>query len=243
MMNREYHRWQSDHLGHEMELLVFGQAGARVLIFPTRDGRFYDYENWGLVEALSEKIEQGDVQLFCVDSIDRESLYADWARPEDRMKRHLEFERYILDEVLPLTASLNPSPLLVAHGCSLGAYHAMNIGLKYPDRFGKIVALSGRYDLTKEIGSFRDLFDGFYDDQIYYNNPSHFIPRTEDEELLAHLRRMEIIFACGEEDAFLPNNIEFSDALTEKEIPHLFELWPGEAHKPRYWREMTAKYL
>lgn len=242
-MNREYHKWESPHLRREMELLVFGHAGARVLVFPTRDGRFYDFENWGMVGALQDKIERGDLQLYCVDSVDRESLYADWARPEDRMKRHLEFESYLLNEVLPLSRSLNPFPFLIAHGCSLGAYHAMNLGLKHPHLFGKIVALSGRYDLTQNLGAFRDLFDSHYDDLIYFNNPSHYIPRMEDPERLAQLRGVEIIFACGETDAFLPNNIEFSEALTRKGISHHFEVWEGEAHKPRYWRKMVSMYL
>ena len=66
MMNREYHKWFSPHLSREMELLVFGHAGARVLVFPTRTGRFFDYENWGLVESIRHKIENGWLQLFCV---------------------------------------------------------------------------------------------------------------------------------------------------------------------------------
>ncbi|WP_295438711.1 hypothetical protein [uncultured Thiodictyon sp.] len=41
-MNREYHRWYSERLGRTMELLVFGHAGAKVLVFPTRDGRFHE---------------------------------------------------------------------------------------------------------------------------------------------------------------------------------------------------------
>ena len=47
-MNREYHRWYSERLHREMELLVFGHGGAKVLVFPTRDGRFYEYENLGV---------------------------------------------------------------------------------------------------------------------------------------------------------------------------------------------------
>ena len=196
-----------------------------------------------MVEAVADKIERGDLQLYCVDSVDRESLYADWARPEDRMKRHLEYEAYILDEVLPLSRNLNPFPFLIAHGCSLGAYHAMNITLKYPATFGKVIALSGRYDLTQDLGPFRDLFDGYYDDLIYFNNPSHYIPRLGDSERLAQLRGVEIVFICGEEDAFLANNVEFSDALTQRGIPHIFEIWPGEAHKPRFWRLMIAQHI
>lgn len=74
-MNREYHRWYSHRLGRDMELLVFGHAGAKVLVFPTRDGRFYEYENLRLVESLRPKIEAGQLQLFCLDSIDWETFY------------------------------------------------------------------------------------------------------------------------------------------------------------------------
>ncbi|MDX1934189.1 MAG: alpha/beta fold hydrolase [Capsulimonadales bacterium] len=242
-MNREYHKWHSPHLERDMELLVFGHTGARVIVFPTRDGRFFDYENWKMVEALREKIVKGYIQLYCVDSHDRFSLYANWMRPEDRMKRHLDFERYILDEVIPFTRDRNPHPSLIAHGCSLGGYHAMNIGLRHPERFDKIVALSGRFDLTQPIGTFRGLFDGYYDDLIYFNNPSHFVPLIEDESLLQRLRKLTIVFVTGDSDVFLANNRAFSRALWQKKIPHTFAVWEGEAHRPRQWRQMVRLYL
>ena len=69
-MKREYVKWYSPCLQREMELLVFGDAGSPVLFFPTRMGRFYDYENWGLIKALEEKIVSGKNQLYCLDSID-----------------------------------------------------------------------------------------------------------------------------------------------------------------------------
>src|SRR5262245_25520952 len=75
-MNREYHRWHSPSLGREMELLVFGHAGARVLVFPTSLGRFYQWEDFGMVSTLAEQLEQGWIQLYCVDSVDSESWYA-----------------------------------------------------------------------------------------------------------------------------------------------------------------------
>jgi len=242
-VNREYHHWHSPHLGREMELLVFGHAGARVLVFPTRDGRFFDYENWRMVDALRDKINAGCLQLYCLDSIDRESLYADWMVPADRMKRHADYENYVLREVAPFSAARNPDITLIAHGCSLGAYHAMNITLRHPDRFGKVVALSGRYDLTESVGSFRGLFDGHYDDAVYFNNPSHFLPGLCDAAILERLRRVEIVFAIGAEDAFVGNNRALSDTMTAKGMPHRFEVWEGEAHRPRAWREMVRLYL
>ena len=52
-MNREYHRWYSPSLGHDMELLVFGHAGARVIVFPTSMGRFFQWEDFGMIGELS----------------------------------------------------------------------------------------------------------------------------------------------------------------------------------------------
>ena len=80
-MQREYHKWWSEQLQKDMELLVFGHAGAKVLVFPTRDGRFYEYENLGIVESLRYKIEQGWLQLYCVDSVYAESFYCWWGAP------------------------------------------------------------------------------------------------------------------------------------------------------------------
>lgn len=242
-MNREYHTWHSPRLGRQMELLVFGHTGARMLVFPTRSGRFFDYENWGMVRALSQKIEAGHLQLFCVDSLDAETLYSETRLPWDRIALHNEYEKYIIQEVLPFSEELNPNPFVIVHGCSLGAYHAVNIAFRHPERFHKVVGLSGRYDLTLPIGTFRGLFDNYYDENIYYHTPNHFLSQLTDTVLLEQMRRMKIILAIGQEDAFLNNNYQFSDVLRKKDIPHDLYVWDGEAHRPRYWRKMVDLYL
>jgi esterase/lipase superfamily enzyme len=43
-MNREFHRWHSPALGRDMDLLVFGHAGARAIVFPTSMGRFFEWK-------------------------------------------------------------------------------------------------------------------------------------------------------------------------------------------------------
>ena len=164
-MNREYHRWHSPRLQRDMELLVFGHAGAKVLVFPTRDGRFHEYEDLRMVAALGHKLEAGQIQLWCVDSVDWESFYCFWCHPADRLRRHLVYEEYILNEVLPLMQARNPHPCTISHGLSLGAFHAANIAFRHPQLFQKLVAFSGRYDLTLEVEHFRDLLDGWRDDQ------------------------------------------------------------------------------
>jgi hypothetical protein len=66
---------------------VFGHAGAKVIVFPTREGRFYEYENLRMTEVLRDKLEKGFLQLFCVDGIDSESFYCRWAHPSGRIQR------------------------------------------------------------------------------------------------------------------------------------------------------------
>jgi esterase/lipase superfamily enzyme len=226
-----------------MELLVFGHAGAKVLVFPTRDGSFHEYEDLGLVEALRGKIDAGDLQLYCVDSVDWESLYCQSRHPSERIERHNQFEAYILREVLPLTATKNPHPCIIAHGCSLGAYHAADIALRHPHLFRKLVAFSGRFDLTFGVEVFSDLFDAYYDDQIYHHTPSHFLPNLECPWRLGHLRRMDIMLVIGREDPFLDNNRHLSNVLRTKGVPHTLVEWDGRAHRGHHWRHMAPIYL
>ncbi len=242
-MKREYHKWWSPALGRDMELIVFGHAGARVIAFPPRLGRFFEYEDRRVIESLREKIEAGWLQFYCVDSVDAESLYCDWKSPRARIERHLEFERYIIDEVLPFTALENPNPFLTSFGCSLGAFHAMNTVLRHPHRFGKVVAFSGRYDLTGAFPDFHNLFGGYYDDDIYFNNPSHYLPTLVDDALLMQLRHLEITLVVGEEDPFVDNTRELSRVLWDKGIWHALSIWSGRAHRFRDWREMVKIYF
>ncbi|NOT13687.1 MAG: esterase family protein [Methylococcaceae bacterium] len=242
-MNREYHRWHSPHLGRHMELLVFGHSGAKVLIFPTRNGRFFEYENLGLVKALAHKIQAGHIQLYCVDSIDNETFYCRWRHPSERIQRYMHFEEYILTEVLPFMVKKNPNPCTIIHGCSLGAFHAANMAFRHPKLFHKLCAFSGRYDLTMSVDDFHDLFDGYYDENIYFNTPTHFLPQLSNPSQLKHLRRMDMVFTIGKEDPFLGNNHHLSQILSSKDIRHSMFEWDGRAHRGCYWRKMVSLYI
>ncbi|MBD2756854.1 esterase family protein [Spirosoma validum] len=242
-MQREYHKWFSPNLNRDMELLIFGHAGARVLVFPTRRGRFHEYEDLGLVEALADQLENGWLQLFCVDSVDRESIYNRYVAPYDRIRRHSQYEQYILNEVLPLSRLKNPQPFMISHGCSLGAYHAVNIALRHPQWFGKVVAFSGRYSLSEPVAEFRGLFDDYYDEEIYFHSPNHFLPNLADDAVLNHLRRLEIVMTIGVDDPFIQSNFALSEALWNKHINHQLLMWDGRAHQASDWQKMVQLYL
>ena len=101
-MNREFHKWYSPRLHRDMELLVFGHAGTPTIVFPSSQGRFFEYEDRGMVGALAHKLEHGHLQLYCVDSVDSESWYNRSVHPRQRVERHMTYESYLLDEVVPL---------------------------------------------------------------------------------------------------------------------------------------------
>ncbi len=242
-MNREYHRWHSPHLHRDMELLVFGHAGAKVMVFPTREGRFYEYENLRMVQSLSHKIKAGHLQLYCLEGLAEETFYCWWRQPADRIKRYLQYEDYLLQEVMPFMAASNPDPCTISHGCSLGAFHAANFAFRHPRLIQKLSAFSGRYDLTLGIEHFGDLFDGYYDENIYFNTPTHFLPNLDCAWRLDALREMDIILVIGREDPFLENNRHLSRILWDKGISNALHEWDGRAHQGRYWRKMAPLYL
>jgi esterase/lipase superfamily enzyme len=235
-MQREHHRWYSHHLGRDMELLIHGHAGAPVLVFPTSQGRFFEYEDRGMVATLSDYLDQGWFQLYCVDSVDAESFYNWRAHPADRIRRHLQYEAYLLNEVLPLIRTKSTTPFLIAHGCSFGAYHALNIALRHPHLFGRVLAFSGKYDMS-------NFFGGYYDDTIYFNTPSHFIPNLNDPYILEATRRMDIIIAVGKSDPNIDNNRALSAALWHKGIGHALREWDGWSHDWPYWQRMIRLYI
>lgn len=235
-MNREYHRWHSPSLNRDMEMLVFGHAGARVLVFPTSQGKFYEWEDRGMIRALGDHIHNGWLQVYCVDSIDSESWYCGWAHPSGRAYRHMQYDAYLFNEVLPFSERKNSNPFLITVGASFGGYHAMNFGLRHPSHVNRILAMSGLFDI-------RRFTDGYYDDNVYYNNPIDFIANEHQPERLELLRKLDIIIATGREDSLIESARALSAVLWAKGIGNALREWDGWAHDWQYWEKMLLLYI
>jgi len=235
-MHREYHRWHSQSLNRDMELLVFGHGGARVLVFPTSMGRFHDWEDRGMIAALGEHLERGRLQLYCVDSVDSESWYAWWRPPGERAWRHEQYDQYLTTEVLPFTANKNDHPFLITVGASFGGYHALNFGLRHPELVGRMLSMSGLCDVKR-------FTNGYYDNTIYFNNPCDFIGNAHDAGRLEAHRRQDIILAVGRDDPLRPSNEQLSGLLWGKGIWHALRIWDGWAHDWPYWHKMVGLYI
>jgi len=236
-MNREYHKWWSPRLGRDMELLVFGHSGVPAVVFPTSQGRFYEFEDRGMVGAIAHKIENGELQLYCLDSIDAESWYNRNVGPRWRIARHMQYESYVMDEVLPLVRLKNHDSHLISLGCSFGGYHAVNFALKHPDIVAQCVSMSGAYDIHQFL-------DGYYDDDCYFNCPPDYLANMSDDWFLTRYRQMKIVLASGEWDMCLDQNVKLSNLLNAKAVGNWLDIWGDHTmHDWPYWLRMAEKYF
>lgn len=236
-MNREYVKRYSRELGREMELLVFGQGGTPLVVFPTSGGRFFDYEDRGMIGVLGGKINGGQLELFCLDSVDAESWYNKGVHPRVRVMRHLQYERYLLHELLPYVRSRNLSPQVALTGCSFGGYHALNFALKHPDLVTHCVTMGGAFDIHQFL-------DGYYDDDCYFNCPPDYLANMTDDWYLSRYRKMKIVLATGEWDMCMDDNVKMSNLLHSKSVPNWLDIWGDQTgHDWPWWQKMAGKHL
>jgi esterase/lipase superfamily enzyme len=236
-MIREYRKTDSKALGREMEMLIFGTAGIPVLAFPTSGGRFFEMEDFGMIFALAGRIDAGELQIYCVDSVDNESWYNRHTSPRGRIGRQIQYESYVLSEVVPQIRADNSEKRLVTLGCSFGGYHAMNIALRHPEIFTKALSLCGTFDLS-------GFLHGYYDLDCYYNLPTHYLPNLTDPWYLHRYARNDYVLATGWDDHCLDQNCNLDRILREKAIPHQLYIWEDRnSHGWSAWNEMARQYL
>ena len=140
-MLMHYEKWYSPALRRDMEIKVYGRGGKPVLYIPCQDGRFFDFENFGMIDAWAPFIESGRATVFSVDTIDSETWSNTDGDPYWRIRRHEEWMRYLSGEVVPYIREVcrgygwQSDPGILAFGCSLGAMHAANLYFHYPEAF------------------------------------------------------------------------------------------------------------
>ncbi len=220
-----------------MEISVFGHAGEAMLVFPTSGGRHSEFSDRGMPHVLHHRIEAGTLQLFCLDTVNMASWYNKRRRPATRVRMQVEYERYIIEEVLPFLRDKNPDAPLGAIGTSLGGYHAMNLALRHPDIVGHCLTLGGAFDI-------RRFLNGYTDYSAFEQNPFEYVPALEEGPRLESCRRLRIVMAVGEKDFLADENRRFSALLSSKGIPHTLDVWGhGAEHDWPWWQRMAAKHL
>jgi esterase/lipase superfamily enzyme len=242
-MNREYYRWHSPILGQDMELLAFGHAGQPYIVFPTSSGRFYDFEDNGMVQSAERFLEEGKIRLYCVDSIDQQSWDNREKGPEEKARRHNDYDRYIMDDVVPfIHKHAGSTKRIMCTGVSMGASHAVLFFFRHPVVFKGTIALSGIYN-------FRYFLDNYQGDNldVYYNSPLDFLPNLTDSDILDKYRESEIIICVGQgawEEPMISDTLRMQSILQSKGIPCLIDLWGSDVnHDWPWWRRQFPYFL
>ena len=235
-IRREYVSWHSERLGRKMELLLFGHAGDPVIFFPTSRGRFYQNEDFGLIGAFRDRIASGRYVVCCVDSVDEESWYNEGVSPHDRVRRHEQYEEYIVHEAVPFVRSRATRGRLALGGCSFGGFHAVNIGLRHPKVFQKVLSMSGKFETE-------GFLDGYHDQRVYYHSVFQWLPNLTDKAVLDDLYKVEIILAAGDRDMCRASNERLSGALWAKGVGNHCSIWNDADHDWPVWRLMVREYL
>lgn len=243
-MKTETRLHSSQALGHDMEYRVYsadaGPVGQPVVAFPSMNGRAWDWEGWGMIEAVAPFIESGRVTLYAVDGIDWQSWTNQAAPAADRARRHEDYDRYLVDDLLPVVRAETGHETVWATGCSMGAFHAANLFFRHPDLVDGVIAISGLYQPHRFIG-------GFVDDAVYYNSPLYFLPNMEDARYLDLYRRARLVFCVGQgawEDGMVADTRAMESVLASKNVPATFDYWGHDAnHDWPWWRQMLPHHL
>jgi esterase/lipase superfamily enzyme len=190
-----------------------------------------------MVDAIHDQLEHGNLQLFCVDSVDAESWYNRAVPPRWRIARHVQYVHYLIEEVVPFIRNNNPTLNLATIGCSFGGYHAVNVAFRHPDVFHSVLSLGGAFDPV-------NFLNGYYDDDCYFNLPLHYLPNISDPWYLNRFRHNTYVLATGVHDQCWNANEVLARALRDKGIPVRLDVWgDNTGHDWSWWQRMLQTYL
>jgi esterase/lipase superfamily enzyme len=160
--------------------------------------------------------------------------------PSHKAIRHNQFNQYVFNEVIPfIRNATSQQTFIYTCGASLGAFHSMNLFLKRPDIINGTIAMSGVYDLTEYTR-------GYWDEQVYFNSPQHYIPNLNDSYYLDKIKashHIHIYTGSGEYEE--PNaSRTFTTLLYNKGIWCDLDIWGADMrHDWPTWRQMLPYIL
>ena len=245
-MEIRYFRHYSHHLDREMEFKVYGHKGKPVMFIPCQGGRFFDFENFGMIDHWASFIEAGQCMVFSIDSLDGLSYAAFGADNRWRMENHERWHRYVTEELVPYIKHLSGERNgfdqgILPFGCSMGAMHAATFFFRRPDLFDSLFAISGLYD----SGMF---FDTYMDDLLYNNTPVAFLSNMpQDHPYMEKYNHSKILIVVGQgawEDELLASTRMLDTICCQKGIHARFEYWGYDVnHDWPWWFKMVEHYV
>ena len=239
-MEKHITSWYSNALQTEMPVAVYGYYGFALRLIPTASADYLEYERFQLIASLSPFIESGKVKVFSINSMNHESWMNYHIDPRQRAIRHQQWNQYVFDEVIPFVRSQTSAETpIITCGASFGALHSANLFFKRPDLLNGCIAMSGVYELTEYTR-------GYFDEDVYYNSPMHYMPNLTDHTILEQIRRSRHIHLLSGSGAHEdPESARrFAGILYGKNIWYELDIWGQEwKHDWPTWQAMLPHYL
>lgn len=218
-MTENFHRWYSQWIGEDYQMLVFGEIGIPLILFPQAGTRYYDYKDFGVIESLRQFIEEGSIKVYCLDSYDSKSWLNFEIAPEERVARYGKYEQTILNDVVGFANYETELEKVIFGGFGFGGYNALNLTLKNPELSKGIISIGGDFGVKKFVY-------GHFDDDVYFNSPLDYLFGLADAKYLENYKKIKLILSSGSLDETFEQNRYISKLLFEKGVNHLFDVYP-----------------
>ena len=241
-MRRRHELIHSPAMGRRMNIWCFGHWGTPLVVFPSAAGFAHEWDVQGMVETLEPLINGGKLKLYCPESNVSRAWTDKEQHPALRVKQHLAYERFIMEDLVPaIRKDCNSESIrMAAAGASLGAFYAANFSLKFPETFFYSLCLSGRYLATH-------FTQGYSNDDVYFNNPMAYVPNMDGEVLEKVTSQTHLTLVCGQgafEEGCIEETHAFADILQFKGIPHHRDIWGHDvSHDWTWWRRQAWMHL
>lgn len=237
-MHEQYHKWYSDRIGREFEMLTFGHGGFPIIAFPTSMGKYHQNKDFHLIDSISWFVNSGKIKVYCPDSIDNDSFYNKGIHPAHKIINHTIYDDLILNEVVYRAMHETGHSKVGMVGCSFGGYHALNFAFKHPDKVAYMFSLGGAFDISSFMW-------GYHDDNVYFNNPVEYMTNLGGGWHLDNIRNMGIVLGTGDQDICKEDNYKMSGILHSKGINHWLDVRGGGQgiHDWPAWRAMLPAYI
>ena len=235
----QYFKHYSHHLGRDMEFKVYGHGGKPVMFIPCQSGRFFDFENFHMIDHWAQWIEAGKCTVFSVDCLDDLAWAAIGADNRWRTENHERWYHYIVDEMVPTIQSLSGRHDIMTFGCSMGGMHAANLFFRRPDLFDGVFAISGVYDS-------QDFFGDYMDEVLYQNSPQVYLANMQpDHPFVERYNNNRGIICTGQGAWEEPDTLRWLDTQFARLGAKIeCDYWGYDVnHDWPWWYKMVAHYV
>jgi len=198
-----------------------------------------NHTDWIRFSRINELADRYRLAVFMPSGENR--FYLDDEEKDERLGEYTGKELVLFTrQMFPLSREREDTWI---GGLSMGGYGAIRNGLKYVERFGRIIALSSAL-LPYEIANIAPDYHNGIAGYAYYRNVFGDLDRLigsdkDPETLIASLKANhsdipDIYMACGTEDFLLEPNRRFHRFLEQEKIEHVYDERPGD-HNWDFW--------